>query len=403
MKSSADALALSTATGCGRKCALSASRMVSVSHSLARSTCATWPRACTPASVRPAPCTSVFSPDSASIAVRQHALHGELIGLDLPAAERRAVIFDDEFVAGHQATAVAGFDRRAAQEFVRRHRLLAGALHLHEPHRAVAAGDGELVVEHRARRRLSFGLGRAQRLDAHAIDLEPGAGKRRQAANVVVHLVRRLRPIDARFVLGDLRRVSDAGVWLRRQRQRAALGRGQARAASDRRRAAPTHRADRPRSCRRAIAHALDHRHRAGVEALVHLHDGDAALLVAGHDGAVDRRRAAPARQQRGVHVETAEPRRIEDRPSAGSGHRRRPPRRRRCARGTPRCASAILQRLRRQHRKPEPPRFALDRRRLQFHAARRRAWRRAYRPPRSRGRARRARAASAPRNRACP
>ena len=37
----------------------------------------------------------------------ERALHGELIGLDLPAAERRAVIFDGELVAGHirQSTA----------------------------------------------------------------------------------------------------------------------------------------------------------------------------------------------------------------------------------------------------------------------------------------------------------
>ena len=34
----------------------------------------------------------------------------------------------------------------------------------------------------------SLAFGRAQRLDAHAADLEPGAGKRRQAADVVVHL-----------------------------------------------------------------------------------------------------------------------------------------------------------------------------------------------------------------------
>ena len=49
--------AASTATGWGRSCALMASRTVSASHALARSRWATWPSACTPASVRPAPCT----------------------------------------------------------------------------------------------------------------------------------------------------------------------------------------------------------------------------------------------------------------------------------------------------------------------------------------------------------
>ena len=52
----------------------------------------------------------------------------------------------------------------------------------------------------------------------------------------------------------------------------------------------------------------------AGVEPCVHLHDGDAGLAVAGEDGALDRRRAAPARQQRGMDVEAAEARRLEHR-----------------------------------------------------------------------------------------
>ena len=37
-------------------------------------------------------------------------------------------------------------------------------------------------------------------------------------------------------------------------------------------------------------------------------------LLVAGHEGALDRCRAAPARQERGMQVEAAERGRIEDR-----------------------------------------------------------------------------------------
>ena len=81
--------------------------------------CATCPSACTPASVRPAPCTSVFSPDSASIAAVSRPARWA-VRLALPADERRAVIFDDEFVARHLAHPRAGFDRRAAQEFLRR-------------------------------------------------------------------------------------------------------------------------------------------------------------------------------------------------------------------------------------------------------------------------------------------
>ena len=50
---------------------------------------------------------------------------------------------------------------------------------------------------------------------------------------------------------------------------------------------------------------------------------------VAGLDRALDRRRAAPARQQRGVDVEAAEPRQRRAPTAAGSGRRRRPPSRR--------------------------------------------------------------------------
>src|ERR1019366_1511926 len=45
-----------------------ASRTVSVGQSLARSTWATWPSACTPVSVRPAPCTFTRSPQNACAA-----------------------------------------------------------------------------------------------------------------------------------------------------------------------------------------------------------------------------------------------------------------------------------------------------------------------------------------------
>ena len=41
--------------------------------------------------------------------VLQRALHRRAVLLDLPAAERRAVILDDEFVAGHQDSRSGGF------------------------------------------------------------------------------------------------------------------------------------------------------------------------------------------------------------------------------------------------------------------------------------------------------
>ena len=49
---------------------------------------------------------------------------------------------------------------------------------------------------------------------------------------------------------------------------------------------------------------------RADIEALVHSHDGDARLRIARHDRALDRRGAPPARQQRSMGIDAAEPRR---------------------------------------------------------------------------------------------
>ena len=46
---------------------------------------------------------------------------------------------------------------------------------------------------------------------------------------------------------------------------------------------------------------------------------------VTGQDRALDRRRAAPARQQRGVDIDAAERKQVEHRLAAGSIHR--PPR----------------------------------------------------------------------------
>jgi hypothetical protein len=47
----------------------------------------------------------------------------------------------------------------------------------------------------------------------------------------------------------------------------------------------------------------LVQQHRAGVQAGLHLHQAHAGFGVAGLDRTLDRRRAAPARQQRGMHV----------------------------------------------------------------------------------------------------
>src|SRR5450756_3000699 len=83
-----------------------------------------------------------------------------------------------------------------------------------------------MIVERRAGDAFALAFGRAQRLNAHAADLEPGAGIWRQTADVVVHVAPRFGPIDAGLVLADLGRIGDARRRLRRERERAALRRG---------------------------------------------------------------------------------------------------------------------------------------------------------------------------------
>ncbi len=50
------------------------------------------------------------------------------------------------------------------------------------------------------------------------------------------------------------------------------------------------------------------------VQFLLYFHEGDAGFRVAGHHRALHRRRAAPARQQRGMDVEAAQAGRLDHR-----------------------------------------------------------------------------------------
>src|SRR4029077_1221283 len=108
-----------------------------------------------------------------------------------------------------------GHDRRAAQKLVGGHRLLAGALQLLKAHGAGAAGHRQPVVQHLARRPAASAPGRAQNFDpAGTGKFAPGAGKRRQPAAMVMDLVPRLRPVDARLALVDLVGVGHAACGL---------------------------------------------------------------------------------------------------------------------------------------------------------------------------------------------
>ncbi len=94
---------------------------------------------------------------------------------------------------------------------------------------------------------------------------------------------------------------------------------------------------------KRPDRHRLAQQHRPGVEAGIHLHDGDPALRVAGQHRRLDRCRPAPARQQAGVDIQAAAPRRLQHRrrqdQAVGRHHRRIQPKRRKRRLG--RCIAA--------------------------------------------------------------
>ena len=243
-------------------------------------------------------------------------------------------------------------------------------------------------------------LGREQ-LDPLALDLEPGAGEGSEGPDLALDLGRRPRPVDPRLGLVDLGGVGDAVLGLR-HRRRSAAGRPAPRP-SVARRVSPSSSV----SCAGILVVDRDlalEQHRPGVEPCLHLHDGHAGHLVAGQDRALDRRRAAPARQQRGVDVEAAELAARRGSAAAGSAHRPRPPRHRRRARRMPPAPPRSRSDRGRAHLDPQllgaHLRPAVGRSRL---AAPGRARRLAYRPRRPHAPPRPARRASARRSPGCP
>ena len=177
-----------------------------------------------------------------------------------------------------------------------------------------------------------------------------------------------LVPVDPRLGLFDLGGVGDALFALFGQLQPAAL-----------QRAHRAHHQVGPERRQRVMQigrrhrirdrQPLGHRDVAGIEADIHLHHHHAALGIARHDGAVDRGGAAPARQQRGMQIEAAELRGVENGlgqdHAIGDDHG-----------GIGVVGAKFLQRFRRlqgrrrQYGDTEPPRLLLDRGRLQLHAA---------------------------------
>src|SRR6185312_16801402 len=112
----------------------------------------------------------------------------------------------------------AGRDRRTPQEFLRRHRRLAGALQFENPYRAIPAADAEAIVQQFARSPRTIGSFAAQNLDARRLlvhdDLAPRARKRRQSVDMAKHSAGWPGPVDPRLRLLDLGGIGDAFVAL---------------------------------------------------------------------------------------------------------------------------------------------------------------------------------------------
>ena len=143
-------------------------------------------------------------------------------------------------------------------------------------------------------------IGKAARRRVERADA-PGQGARRQA------------PVQLCLALVDFGGVAGPGLVLR-----AGLSQGAGQVLKHVQQQAWTDRGE-PRvqlaaGRQRRYRAALYSHHRPRVQTRIHVHDGHAALPVAGFDSALNRRRAAPARQQRAVHVDRAQPRQVQHR-----------------------------------------------------------------------------------------
>ena len=213
------------------------------------------------------------------------------------------------------ARTVPAFQPGPAQEFLSLHRLLPARCKSSDAHGALAAGDRQASSSTVPGAPAPFARVERStftRRGARAISNQaPGNG---DSPRIWSCTSARLAPVDPGLALVDLVGIGDAVVGLRRELQRAALQRAERAHHQVGAERAPARRAGRPPSCRGRSATRSAMRHGPGVEPLVHLHHHDAALGIARHDRAVDRRGAAPARQQRGMQVEAAERHGIEDR-----------------------------------------------------------------------------------------
>ena len=143
---------------------------------------------------------------------------------------------------------------------------------------------------------------------------QPGDGPRRiEGTYVTTYFHGGARPVDAQLFLVDLGGVGDTGLrlWLEDQAARGQLvqrrhdGLGANVGQTVMQGAGGIGLED---------GHDMTCTHRTRVQAGFHLHDADAGLRIASLDGPLDGGCTAPARQQRGMDVQTAQPGQIQHR-----------------------------------------------------------------------------------------
>ena len=150
------------------------------------------------------------------------------------------------------------------------------------------------------------------------INFEPRAGERcqcdrpgAQPADQAVDLVRGFGPVDHRHLLIQHMRVAALAVVLRAGRDAVQFGeRAHQKFRACQREPVEQLACGLPR----ADFGLIGQQHVARIQAFGHLHGGHAGLLVARDHRPLDRRRTAPARQQRAVHVDAPARRDVEHR-----------------------------------------------------------------------------------------
>ena len=200
---------------------------------------------------------------------------------------------------------------------------------------------------------------------------------RSDACFAIAEYCRRAAPVERGFVFADLFGISGARFGLRRRGKRAVALELAQRVHNE----ARTERGQLVvKRCRRIVRvdrDACGAQHGTRIESRIHLHERDTRLRIARFQRPMDRRGAAPARQQRSMDIDAAVARNVEhllgqQQPISGDDHHIV----RRCSQrfdGRPRFGGILAvtpQRRRLSHRQAVLEGIALDRAGLQLHSA---------------------------------